>query len=147
MTSGKTAAATRKLAPEITRRALRFVQSIGKLPVIVKDSPGFVVNRVLLPYMMEAGELFSQGVNAREIESTIFPTPMTHSRCWYWEPARILARALIVRSWIPCSLRHPFPSRAGWSNTLAELSDHTQEKRSRPFTTTMTSPLRCWQLH
>jgi hypothetical protein len=49
--------------------------------------------------------------------------------------------------WIRCSLRHPFPSRAGWSNTLAELSDHTLGKRWRPFTTTMTSPLRCWQLH
>jgi len=68
----------KETSPEVTRRALRFVQAIGKLPVIVKDSPGFVVNRVLLPYMMEAGELFAQGANAREIDEAMlaFGMPM-----------------------------------------------------------------------
>jgi 3-hydroxyacyl-CoA dehydrogenase/enoyl-CoA hydratase/3-hydroxybutyryl-CoA epimerase len=37
------------------RRTLRFVQQIGKLPVLVRDSPGFVVNRILMPYLIEAG--------------------------------------------------------------------------------------------
>ena len=41
----------RATAPETTQRALRFVQKIGKLPVLVKDSPGFLVNRILLPYL------------------------------------------------------------------------------------------------
>ena len=43
---------------EVVRRALRFVQQMGKLPVLVKDSPGFVVNRVLMPYLVEAARLF-----------------------------------------------------------------------------------------
>ena len=38
--------------------ALGYVKGIGKLPVIVKDSPGFLVNRVLLPYMSEAMRLY-----------------------------------------------------------------------------------------
>ena len=45
-------------SPEAAQRAVAFVQKIGKLPVVVKDSPGFVVNRILLPYMIEAAELF-----------------------------------------------------------------------------------------
>ena len=50
-------------SPAVAQRALRFVQGIGKLPVVVKDSPGFLVNRILLPYMVEAGELFWQGAD------------------------------------------------------------------------------------
>ncbi len=38
--------------------ALGYVKGIGKLPVIVKDAPGFLVNRVLLPYMSEAMRMF-----------------------------------------------------------------------------------------
>ena len=45
-------------------RALGFVRQIAKLPVIVRDSPGFLVNRVLFPYLLEAAELFENGVSA-----------------------------------------------------------------------------------
>ena len=44
-------------------RGARFVQQIGKLPVIVKDSPGFLVNRILMPYLVEAGNLFEAGAS------------------------------------------------------------------------------------
>src|SRR5438067_11359861 len=49
-------------------RALGFVRQIAKLPAIVRDSPGFLVNRVLFPYLLEAVELFENGVNAQEID-------------------------------------------------------------------------------
>ncbi|GAA3315760.1 DEAD/DEAH box helicase [Arthrobacter ramosus] len=62
------------------------------------------------------------------------------------EPLLVPGTGSYIGEWIPWSLRHPFPSRAGWSNTPAESSDHTQGKRWRPFTTTMMSPLRSWQL-
>src|SRR5204863_2689745 len=34
--------------PDVVRRSVRFVQQLGKLPVVVKDSPGFLVNRILM---------------------------------------------------------------------------------------------------
>jgi 3-hydroxyacyl-CoA dehydrogenase/enoyl-CoA hydratase/3-hydroxybutyryl-CoA epimerase len=68
----------RDTAPETAQRALRLVQKIGKLPVLVKDSPGFLVNRILLPYMIEAGTLFAQGASASAIDGAMidFGMPM-----------------------------------------------------------------------
>ncbi|HUR47055.1 MAG TPA: 3-hydroxyacyl-CoA dehydrogenase NAD-binding domain-containing protein, partial [Candidatus Saccharimonadales bacterium] len=41
----------KQTSPDVTRRAVKYVQQIGKLPVVVKDSPGFLVNRILMPYL------------------------------------------------------------------------------------------------
>jgi 3-hydroxyacyl-CoA dehydrogenase/enoyl-CoA hydratase/3-hydroxybutyryl-CoA epimerase len=64
--------------PDAAASALRFVQSIGKMPVLVRDSPGFLVNRILLPYMVEAGDLFAQGGAIEEIDAAMldFGMPM-----------------------------------------------------------------------
>jgi len=56
---------------ETIGRALGFVRQIAKLPVIVRDSPGFLVNRVLFPYLLEAAQLFENGVNAQEIDEAL----------------------------------------------------------------------------
>ncbi len=68
----------RDTAPEIARRALRFAQQIGKLPVLVKDSPGFLVNRILIPYLIEAGALFWNGASIKDIDAAMldFGMPM-----------------------------------------------------------------------
>jgi 3-hydroxyacyl-CoA dehydrogenase/enoyl-CoA hydratase/3-hydroxybutyryl-CoA epimerase len=52
-------------------RGLGFVRQIAKLPVIVRDSPGFLVNRVLFPYLLEAAELFEIGVSEQEIDGAL----------------------------------------------------------------------------
>ena len=59
-------------------RALAFTKQISKLPVPVKSSPGFLVNRVLMPYLMEAVELYNQGVPGKVIDkkATDFGMPM-----------------------------------------------------------------------
>jgi len=64
--------------PEAVRRAVHFAQKIGKLPVVVKDSPGFLVNRILLPYLLEAGLLFESGAPVFEIDEAMldFGMPM-----------------------------------------------------------------------
>jgi 3-hydroxyacyl-CoA dehydrogenase/enoyl-CoA hydratase/3-hydroxybutyryl-CoA epimerase len=70
--------ATPQTAPEALARAVRFVQRIGKLPVVVKDSPGFLVNRILMPYLAEAGNLFENGASPENLDEAMldFGMPM-----------------------------------------------------------------------
>lgn len=49
-------------------RAVRFGRRMGKTVIVVRDSPGFWVNRILLPYMNEAGLLLAEGVPADLID-------------------------------------------------------------------------------
>ena len=51
-----------QLDPSVEKRALAFCKAIGKLPVAVKGTPGFLVNRILMPYLLEAMRLYSEGV-------------------------------------------------------------------------------------
>src|SRR4051812_26309902 len=58
-----------KRTSDATRdRALQFARQIGKLPVVVRDSPGFLVNRVLFAYLLDAAELFEGGLGADQID-------------------------------------------------------------------------------
>jgi 3-hydroxyacyl-CoA dehydrogenase/enoyl-CoA hydratase/3-hydroxybutyryl-CoA epimerase len=61
----------RQTSDETRDRALAFARQIGKLPVVVQDSPGFLVNRVLFPYLLEAAEMFQSGVGAEEIDQAL----------------------------------------------------------------------------
>src|SRR5213078_2751734 len=56
---------------ETRERSLAFARQIGKLPVIVRDSPGFLVNRVLFPYLLDAAGLFESGVDAAKIDNAL----------------------------------------------------------------------------
>src|SRR5205823_9113625 len=58
----------KETSEETRARSLAFVRQIGKLPVIVHDSPGFLVNRVLFPYLLDAAELFERGLDADKID-------------------------------------------------------------------------------
>ena len=51
---------------------------LGKCPVVVRDSPGFLVNRVLMPYLHEAVEMVREGVEPERIDrvSRGFGMPM-----------------------------------------------------------------------
>jgi 3-hydroxyacyl-CoA dehydrogenase/enoyl-CoA hydratase/3-hydroxybutyryl-CoA epimerase len=52
-------------------RSLAFVRQVGKLPVVVHDSPGFLVNRVLFPYLLDAAELFESGADPAKIDKAL----------------------------------------------------------------------------
>lgn len=61
----------KETAAATVERALAFTRQIAKLPVVVQDSPGFLVNRVLFPYLLEAAELYEKGVSAKEIDDAL----------------------------------------------------------------------------
>jgi 3-hydroxyacyl-CoA dehydrogenase/enoyl-CoA hydratase/3-hydroxybutyryl-CoA epimerase len=64
--------------PELLKEALAFVGAIDRLPLPVKSSPGFLVNRALTPYMLEAMVLLDEKVDMRTIDAAAekFGMPM-----------------------------------------------------------------------
>ena len=52
----------------ILQQATAFSRHIGKLPLPVKSSPGFLVNRILVPYLIEAVTLLQEGIAAEAID-------------------------------------------------------------------------------
>ena len=70
--------ASRETDEETVAQAVAFTQHIGKLPLPVKSSPGFLVNRILMPYLVEALTLNDEGVAPEAIDkaATDFGMPM-----------------------------------------------------------------------
>lgn len=86
--------------------AVAFVQGIGKLPVVVRDRPGFLVNRILLPYLLEAANLFEAGAQIEALDNSMldFGLPMG--------PMRLLDEVgLDVAVDVAQTLCHAFPER------------------------------------
>lgn len=57
-----------KTSDETMNNAFAFVRSIERLPLPVKSSPGFLVNRILMPYLMECVALVDEGVAIEAID-------------------------------------------------------------------------------
>jgi 3-hydroxyacyl-CoA dehydrogenase/enoyl-CoA hydratase/3-hydroxybutyryl-CoA epimerase len=64
--------------PEVAQKAAAFVRQIDKLPLPVKDSPGFLVNRVLGPYIDQALRLVDEGLAPETLDAAAvaFGMPM-----------------------------------------------------------------------
>ncbi len=52
----------------VVAQATAFARQIDRLPLPVKSSPGFLVNRILMPYLLEAVLLESEGVPPEVID-------------------------------------------------------------------------------
>lgn len=63
---------------EEVQKGAAFVNSIGKFPLITKDVPGFLVNKVLTPYMFAAMQRLEQGLDKEKIDEAArtFGMPM-----------------------------------------------------------------------
>jgi len=66
------------MAAETERRLAAFCKALGKFPVPVAGTPGFLVNRVLFPYMLEAGTAYAEGIPGPAIDKAAvkFGMPM-----------------------------------------------------------------------
>ncbi|MFN2475623.1 MAG: 3-hydroxyacyl-CoA dehydrogenase NAD-binding domain-containing protein [Chthoniobacterales bacterium] len=62
---------SKQTSPETVDRALAFTRQLAKLPVLVQDTPGFLVNRVLFPYLLDAAEMFELGGDAQQIDDAL----------------------------------------------------------------------------
>jgi 3-hydroxyacyl-CoA dehydrogenase / enoyl-CoA hydratase / 3-hydroxybutyryl-CoA epimerase / enoyl-CoA isomerase len=58
----------RKTSDATIVTAAAYARALGKSPIVMNDGPGFLVNRLLLPYMNEAALLLGEGASIKEIE-------------------------------------------------------------------------------
>ncbi len=54
--------ATEQTAPEVVEALLVFARATGKVPILVKDAPGFAVNRFFVPWLNEAARMLDDGL-------------------------------------------------------------------------------------
>lgn len=67
-----------KTSDTTTATLVALAKRIGKTPIVVKDCPGFLVNRILFPYLNESLALLEEGAGTRDLDkaATAFGMPM-----------------------------------------------------------------------
>jgi len=67
-----------KTSDQTVLTAVAHAKRIGKMPIVLNDGPGFLVNRLLFPYMSEALALLEEGASIKEIDraAKAFGMPM-----------------------------------------------------------------------
>lgn len=91
-------------------------RELGKSPIVVKDRPGFLVNRILIPYMNEAALLLQEGCDIVDVDKVIekFGMPMG--------PFRLADEVGIdVGFKVIKHLEHAFPDRLKAAPILAKI--------------------------
>jgi len=62
-------------------RLIKWVLDVKKTPIVVKDGPGFLVNRILAPYLNEAAFLLAEGVSIEELDEAALNFGMPMGPC------------------------------------------------------------------
>jgi len=62
---------TQETGRDVTASAVAFGKKLGKTVIVVKDGPGFYVNRILTPYINEAGRLLDQGADIATVDKAL----------------------------------------------------------------------------
>ncbi len=62
---------TPRTLPEVTASAVAYGKKLGKTVIVVNDGPGFYVNRILFPYLNEAGLLLDHGVAIEDLDKAL----------------------------------------------------------------------------
>lgn len=146
---------------DVLQRMLSFTRDIGKVPVPVTSAPGFLVNRALTPYLLEAIVMLEEGVNKAHIDKAAkkFGMPMGPIEladqigldiCVH--VADMLARSLDKpMAKIPDSVRQKvndgiLGKKSGkgfyeWKNGKAQHDDSTDHKADESITDRLILPL------
>jgi 3-hydroxyacyl-CoA dehydrogenase/enoyl-CoA hydratase/carnithine racemase len=68
----------KQTSDETIATAVAYAKRLGKLPIVINDGPGFLVNRLLFPYMNEALQLLGEGASMKEVDraSMTFGMPL-----------------------------------------------------------------------
>lgn len=106
----------RASSPDAIARAVGWARALGKVPVVVSDSPGFVVNRILMPYLDEAFALLAEGVSISSVDAVArkFGMPMG--------PFRLLDEiGLDVAAHVSRTFASAFPERFTENTLLARM--------------------------
>jgi len=103
-------------SPEVIATAMRFAQSLGKTPILVKDRPGFLVNRILMPYLLEAVTIASSLDDPWMIDDAMVAEGMPMG------PLRLLDEVgLDVAQHVVRTLAKSFPNRIGSSTLIDQM--------------------------
>jgi 3-hydroxyacyl-CoA dehydrogenase/enoyl-CoA hydratase/3-hydroxybutyryl-CoA epimerase len=67
-----------KTSDEAVTTIFQFSKQLGKTPIVVKDAPGFLVNRLLVPYLNESAYMLGEGVSIEDLDRAMlaFGMPM-----------------------------------------------------------------------
>ena len=122
-----------RLDDDTRQRAQAFVGDIAKLPVPVKSAPGFLVNRVLTPYLLEAMVLLDEGISPETVDraAEAFGMPMG--------PVELadqvgLDICVDVGDMLREKLDTPFPEVPGWVRDKVK-NGYTGRKAEKGFYT------------
>ncbi|MEE2889074.1 MAG: 3-hydroxyacyl-CoA dehydrogenase NAD-binding domain-containing protein [Planctomycetota bacterium] len=104
--------------PSAVGIALALARKLGKYPIIVKDSPGFLVNRLLCPYLDAASRLLQRGVSGTTIDH------VARSHGLPMGPFRLMDEVgLDIGMEVQETLEAAFGERASASPLLAKMVD------------------------
>jgi 3-hydroxyacyl-CoA dehydrogenase/enoyl-CoA hydratase/3-hydroxybutyryl-CoA epimerase len=62
---------TDRTDPQVTATVVAFGRRLGKTVIVVRDGPGFYVNRILAPYLNEAGRLLDDGASIEAVDAAL----------------------------------------------------------------------------
>ncbi len=115
---------------EAVEAAVQLARRLGKTPVVVKDTPGFIVNRVLMPYLAGALDLLAAGSVVEEVDRAMVAFGMPVG------PFALLDRiGLDVAAKVSSVLKAAFPERPGDASLLHAMlqAGHLGVKSGKGF--------------
>jgi 3-hydroxyacyl-CoA dehydrogenase/enoyl-CoA hydratase/3-hydroxybutyryl-CoA epimerase len=88
-----------KTQSDVSRRLKEFVTSLGRVPWPVKDTPGLLIERLLIPYLNEAILLVKEGLDPARVEEAmvrfgVMQGPLEYLDVMGWDVAAVQAQAL-----------------------------------------------------